>query len=337
MYSNKGLLHFLTASFTRTYVVSATKYSIHPQIPRKTEKRMSVNHSLKSPIQQNSNSNRSTMTTMTRPTIAVGKLLGLSTRRRILSRSIVLWLANDVIVCPFTCWPDKESHPLCDLPFFGSFGSRSRRLAGSGPSAIRRVCQQQQQQPLRSSVDDPERSRSTWSTLGTGAFDCDPLFGVEVCGKISEEKWKIQTKPAIAKKLAHLSTYGNSWNGACHWWSLWWSRFLRVLNWARIRWIAVCGVRRVKVASPSKWQEKEAINSSTTATKKTVESFPTFARTLEKSVNQSVLSERKKKGRQLVLLYTCDWCDLLTQLVKRMGRLFSFRRTVGSHTQTWSW
>lgn len=96
----------------------------------------------------------------------------------------------------------------------------------------------------------------------------------------------------------------------------------------------MCGVRRVKAACPSKWHDKEAINSSTTATKKTVESFPTFARTLEKSVNQSVLSERKKKGRQLVLLYTCDWCDLLTQLVKRMGRLFSFRRTVGSHTQT---
>lgn len=95
----------------------------------------------------------------------------------------------------------------------------------------------------------------------------------------------------------------------------------------------MCGLRRVKVASPSKWQEKEAASSSTTATKKTVESFPTFARTLEKSVNQSVLSERKKR-RQLVLLYTCDWCDLLTQLVKRMGRLFSFRRTVGSHTQT---
>lgn len=113
----------------------------------------------------------------------------------------------------FTCGPDTETYPRCDLSFFGTFGST--RLAGFGPSVIRRVC-------CRQYVALGSAESACWErpcnslAFGTVPFDCGRWVRSVQCGKILEEKWKIQTEPAVAKKLAHLSTYGNSWNGACH-------------------------------------------------------------------------------------------------------------------------
>lgn len=144
----------------------------------------------------------------------------LSTWWRILSRSIVLWLSNDVIVCPLHADQTRNPIPFPSCRFLEVLAASDWLVSGQvqfAGCAVRDSCSGVQ---IRSSGDirapvGHSRLATLIVTVCCRTVKCWKNIGRKV--EISNETI------AIAKKLAHLSTYGNSWNGACH--GTLWPRF----------------------------------------------------------------------------------------------------------------
>lgn len=178
-----------------------------------------------------------------------------------------------------TCGPDRRSYPLIlpDVPFFGAFGSTSR-LAGFGvPSAIRRLCQVL---PFAFGSVDP------FPVFGTGDFDRGhrlrrPSRSPLKCGKYCKKSGKISNRNQPAPKR---------WPTCPHIWQLleWcvsWDfvvKIFRILNSVRAGltgpWLVV------NVPSPCSNCEKESNQHYGCRQEVTVESFPTFSCTLQRSL-----------------------------------------------------
>lgn len=124
---------------------------------------------------------------------------------------------------------------------------------------------------------------------------------------MKKRKVEFQTKPAIAEnELAHLSTYGNSWNGACH--GTFQPKYFNFRIELGNKVVSECGEC---FQFPTNLLEKKATSTTTAVTiKKIVESFATFARPhpTTKSVNQSVLRIRTVAVQLSYVAYMHIWC-----------------------------